>query len=882
MTRFETSLPKSIKSGFLFLPIALLLVSFIAILSFRAWLVLRRQSEQLRISQQVSAKAEALLSALKDAESGQRGFLLTGKEQYLEPYQSAVNEVPAALGRLAAATVPRPDQAERAASLRPLLAAKLDELKQTIELRRTQGPEAALAIVLNDRGKRLMDRIRGICAEIEIVANGRVAQQSERARASANEIGLVGTLGGAILFLLLLLSSITIQKGVRRQQQLIKDMDQSAIAAKESRDWLATTLASIADAVIATDALGRVKFLNAVAQSLTGWAQEQAAGKPLEEIFILQNEETGLPVENPVAQVLREGKVVGLAQRTELIATDGRHIPIEDSAAPIPDAVGGIGGVVLTFRDIAGRKKAEQEILESTDALRRSVQFDEAIMMNMGEGLYTVDAEGLLTSMNPAAEQCLGWTFAELRGRKMHDMIHHHHPDGTVFPAAECPGLQVLKLGHNLIGQEDVFIRKDGEFFDAVYSSSPLKSAGKILGLVVVFRDVSERKRLEQSLRRSEQTYRAIGESIDYGVWVCDPAGRNTYVSESFLKLVGLTQEQCSGVGWGNSLHPDDTEQTIAAWLECVRTRTPWSREHRFRGVDGQYHWTLARGVPILDEHGEVVCWAGINLDINQLKAAQETLRRHERDLSAANRELSRANEDLTHFAFAASHDLQEPLRMVASYSELLVKRLPVKLEGDAARCVDAISQGAKRMQALLADLLAYAQAAADESGGDVECVDLNLVFQKALQNCRPSMEDSQIQVTSSGLPAVYGHETHFVELLQNLISNAIKYRRKDDISRIHVSAVSIDGAWRLAVADNGIGIPPEHHQKIFGAFKRLHGKEIPGTGLGLAICQRVIDRYGGQIWVESQVDKGTTFYCTLPVRDETPIAPAMVSGEAG
>jgi len=167
--------------------------------------------------------------------------------------------------------------------------------------------------------------------------------------------------------------------------------------------------------------------------------------------------------------------------------------------------------------------------------------------------------------------------------------------------------------------------------------------AGEILSLVVVFRDVADRKRLEQALRTSEQTYRAIGESIEYGVWVCDPDGRNTYASESFLKLVGLTQDQCSGFGWGSVLHPDDAEQTIAAWRECVHAKGAWNREHRFRGADGQYHWILARGVPIKDEHGKVICWAGINLDIDQVKASEEALRRHERDLRAANLELVRA-----------------------------------------------------------------------------------------------------------------------------------------------------------------------------------------------------------------------------------------------
>lgn len=239
----------------------------------------------------------------------------------------------------------------------------------------------------------------------------------------------------------------------------------------------------------------------------------------------------------------------------------------------------------------------------------------------------------------------------------------------------------------------------------------------------------------------------------------------------------------------------------------------------------------------------------------------------HEEKLREANAQLARANEDLSHFAFAASHDLQEPLRMITTYSELLIRGHKDEANDRAATCVRFITESTNRMQQLLADLLAYTRLIGDPDGPVTSTVDLNAAFHSALENCLAGIEEYRATVTSDPLPNAQGYEPHFVELFQNLIGNALKYRG-DHPPRVHVSAALQDGYWRLAVADNGIGIEPEFHHQIFGVFKRLHGREIPGTGIGLAICQRIVERYGGRIWVESQLNHGATFYFTLPAAE--------------
>jgi signal transduction histidine kinase len=250
----------------------------------------------------------------------------------------------------------------------------------------------------------------------------------------------------------------------------------------------------------------------------------------------------------------------------------------------------------------------------------------------------------------------------------------------------------------------------------------------------------------------------------------------------------------------------------------------------------------------------------------NSLAAQQDALQKLAvlyADLKKSNDHLARSNEDLERFAFVASHDLQEPLRMMTVYSQLLVKEYPNGTDPQIDTYVERVVGGARRMRELLADLLAYTEIAA-ANDDQSESVDLNIVLEKVTQNLRVSMEETGAVLTTDLLPAVTAHESHLVSLLQNLIANAIKYR-SDEPPRIHISVERRDQRLRFSIKDNGMGIEEQYHSRIFMAFKRLHGKNIPGTGIGLAICQRIVERYGGQIWVESELGSGSTFFFTLP-----------------
>ena len=691
---------------------AALVVLVIGLVTYKSLVDRDRRSDQVEITRQVMDGTNALFSTLKDAETARQGFLLTGEESYLAPYHQAVRNLPALLdGLTAAASIRNPDQAARVERMRPLIREKLAELAETIELMRSRHSAEALSVVRTNRGQAVMDQIRAISAEIQSVANARLKQYADRAAASWNLLGLVSTLGSGAIFVLLAIATAAIQRGTRRREQLIASLAQEEARAKRSSEWLQTTLNSIGDGVIATDASGNVALLNAVAESLTGWKQGEAAGKPLDQVFAICNGQTGLPLENPAARALREGRIAGLANHTRLVARDGRQIPIDESAAPI-FAGGGVPGVVLVFRDISERLKAEERMALTVEAAPNA--------------MILVGRDGRMELMNSQAEKLFGYKREDLLGKSIDMLV----PERT-------------RAAH-------------GEL-RAAFTREPLA--------------------------------RPMG------------AGRDLF-----------------------GVRKDGVEVPIEIGLNPIRT-----------------------------SQGDFVLTAII--DISERKRAEENLR-------AANAELMRANEDLRLFAFAASHDLQEPLRMITSYSQLLVKGYRDRPEADAKIWVEFITEGTRRMQALLADLLAYTQLGAETQ--EIAPVDLNGVFRAAVENCKAAVAESGAEVSCDPLPTVPGHEPHFLQLLQNLIGNSLKYRGGRP-PRIQVFAQEEKGGWLIGVKDNGIGIAPEYHRQIFAAFKRLHGRNIPGTGIGLAICQRVVNRYGGRIWVDSQEGQGATFYFTLP-----------------
>ncbi len=280
-----------------------------------------------------------------------------------------------------------------------------------------------------------------------------------------------------------------------------------------------------------------------------------------------------------------------------------------------------VDSAMVTRRDPSDSStllRAQQE----SEALLRST------MNSIAEGLFTVDMQGRVTYVNPAAEEMFGWSTEQLLGKKMHDVTHYKRPDGSAYPEALCPLQRLLKGGEEIRQMEEVLVRRDGTFMPVVFSASPLRVDGITTGIVVSFRDDTQRLMAEEKRKNSEGIYRAIGETMDYGIWISDATGKNIYMSPSFLRLLNVTQEQSMEMDWSKVLHPDEAQETVDAWHQCVREGKSWDREYRIRTGEGKYRHVLARGGPVRDSQGNFLYWAGIHLDIQEREEAEIALQR--------------------------------------------------------------------------------------------------------------------------------------------------------------------------------------------------------------------------------------------------------------
>jgi PAS domain S-box-containing protein len=398
------------------------------------------------------------------------------------------------------------------------------------------------------------------------------------------------------------------------------------------------------------------------------------------------------------------------------------------------------------------------------------------------------------------------------------------------------------------------YARRDGaELWAEVHETLVRNATGEMAGIRTALLDITERKRAETALAEEALLRRTVFEQSRDGIVIFDRSGRVCESNQSFANMLGYSPEEMLQLqvwDWDGQL----TRDQILEMMENSKTLPPLF-ETRHKRKDGSLYDVEISAISV-ELDGDVFYYS-VARDISARKRMEEAIR-------ANSEKLARSNEELERFAYVASHDLQEPLRMVASFTQLLGQRYSGRLDETADRYIHYAVDGAKRMQELIADLLAYSRVNSKEL--DLRQTDCQAVVLEAMRNLEVAIKESGASVDWDPLPALWVDQGQLTQLFQNLLANAIKFRREEECPRIHVSAVDSGAEWTISVQDNGIGIDARHAEHVFQMFQRLHTRaEYPGTGIGLAVCKKVIERHGGKLWVESEPGAGSTFRFTIP-----------------
>lgn len=825
-----------IKTGVL---IAVLVLLSMVVISYRTLTSFGTASERVLLTHEVGDALEEVLAQLRDMETGSRGFIITGDEQFLEPYEQSLAFVHQSLARLHTLMDDDPAQSRRLQVLKPLVETKLTTMQDGITLRRREGFASAAAHVGAAVGKRAMDDIR------EVVANMKAGQKQaldtwlETARRDGRRAVAALVIGLAMDGLLLVAVVVLIRQDWRAR-------DEAAGALRQQADEIHDLYNRAPCGYHSLDADGRIIAVNDTELRWLGYSREELVGRmrfadlltPASREFFAEN----------FPRFKRQGATVDLEY--ELICKDGTLLPVVLSAAAVYDEAGRYVSSRSTLFDNTDRKRLEQLGLQAR-------LHAESIVESVREPLVILTENLRVTQANRAFYLTFQTTPADTEGRPLGELAGGawNQPElleklATIVPqatqfddhemTADLPGLGLKTLRLNA--------RK-------LYRPGNHTSM-----LLLAMEDVTRRRQAEAELDRFFTL------SLDF-LCIASADGYFKRASPAVTDILGWSVEEFLRRPYLEQVHPEDREATRREVEEQVLAgRKVMSFENRYRHKDGSWRILSWRSVP--QPGGLMYATAR---DVTESRQAEMQIRQLNQELSQQTAQLKAANQELESFSYSVSHDLRAPLRHIDGFAQLLQKNAAAKLDETGRRHLATISSSAKNLGLLIDELLQFSRM------GRAELrhmrLDMRAMVEEVRQSLQGDMQGRSIDWQIGELPVVQADPAMLRQVWINLLGNAVKYTRNRADTRIVIDCrAEADGGHVFSVRDNGAGFDMRYVDKLFGVFQRLHGPgEFEGTGIGLANVQRIIVRHGGRTWAEGAVGEGATFYFSLPHIEQAP-----------
>ncbi len=637
-----------------------------------------------------------------------------------------------------------------------------------------------------------------------------------------------------------------------KRDEVVRKRTELALQESEEQFRILATHAPVG--IFQADDRGRCVFVNHKCLELTGLSFAQVLGRGWQDA--LHPDDRAL-VFQAWTETVRMQREFGLEFRLQ--TPQGRVHWVAGNAVVVRDELGMTTGFFGTLTNISQLKQLELEM--SIDRQQLAAFFSQSLdgffFMMLDRPVVwdeTIDREAVLdyafehqrvTKVNAAMLAQYGGTEAEFIGLTPRDFFAHD-----------------LERGRQLWAEMFDRGRLHVETYERKLDGTPMWVEGdyiclydredRIVGHFGVQRDITARKQGQENLNRISS---ALSNAVE-GISQLDAQGRYLMVNHAYAKLVGYTPEDLVGKDWQITVHPDDLPRLFTAYETMLNTGKV---EVEARGIrqDGSIFYKQLMMIADYDLQGQLTGHYCFMKDISDRKLAEAEIVRQQQ-------ELQRSNQELQQFAYVASHDLQEPLRMITSYLELLEHRYQGQLDDRADKFIAYAVDGAARMQTLIQDLLSYSRVGTRNK--PFTAVDCEEIVKNTLANLRVAIAESHTVITIDRLPQVTGDAIQLTQVFQNLIGNAIKFRRADNPPQIQIGVRQDRGDWLFSIRDNGIGIDSKYIDRIFVIFQRLHSRaDYAGTGIGLAVCKKIVERHGGKIWVESALNYGSTFYFTIP-----------------